>query len=185
MSSKHAGLGGLIAVCALLVACAEGRPPPSSVEPIATIQDLMAAEVDAAADRIWDSVGSVITKDGTTDRQPRTDADWKAVRNDAIILVEATNLLETPRRRVAAVGNLTEDSNTAGVEQPKDIQAAIDADPARFRAAATVLRVAAKQALQAIDGRDPATLIEAGGNIDAACEACHLVYWYPHSPRPP
>ena len=34
-------------------------------------------------------------------------------------------------------------------------------------------------ALDAIDAKDPNRLLEVGGEIDEACEACHLVYWYP------
>jgi hypothetical protein len=145
----------------------------------------MAAEVDASADRIWASVGTIITANGTVDRQPRSAAEWKAVRADAIILVEATSLLVTPGRRVAASGRQTEDAEIPGIETAQHIQAAIDADPARFAAAAAVLRSAAIDALRAIDAKDPAALVTAGGNMDAACEACHLIYWYPHSPRPP
>jgi hypothetical protein len=33
--------------------------------------------------------------------------------------------------------------------------------------------------LDAIDAKDSARLFEVGGEIDEACEACHLVYWYP------
>jgi hypothetical protein len=35
------------------------------------------------------------------------------------------------------------------------------------------------QALEAIDAKDAKRLLDVGGDIDAACEACHLVYWYP------
>jgi hypothetical protein len=35
--------------------------------------------------------------------------------------------------------------------------------------------------LDAIDAKDPQRLFDVGGEIDEACEACHLVYWYPPS----
>jgi hypothetical protein len=168
-----------------LTACLSTKALAPPFEAIATIQDIMTAEVDPSADHLWASVSTVSTAAGTEENQPRTPAEWKAVRSDAITLIEATNLLLLPNRHVAAPGTRTEDANIPGIESPQSIRAAIDSDPARFIAAALLLRAASVQALQAIDRKDPAALTEAGGEIDAACEACHLIYWYPHSPRPP
>jgi cytochrome c556 len=42
-----------------------------------------------------------------------------------------------------------------------------------------VLRDASLQALSAIDSKNATALLEAGGTIDAACEACHMTFWYP------
>lgn len=33
--------------------------------------------------------------------------------------------------------------------------------------------------LAAIDAKDADRLFQLGGEIDAACEACHVVFWYP------
>jgi hypothetical protein len=101
-----------------------------------------------------------------------------------VILIEGATLLAVPTRRVAVPGGATEDSAIPGIERPENIQKAIDIDRASFVRAAVQLRDAGIAALRAIDQRDPQGLIEAGGNLDAACEACHLKYWYPHSPRP-
>ena len=46
--------------------------------------------------------------------------------------------------------------------------------------ATNLLSMAGLQALAAIDARNPQALLEAGGAIDAACEACHVTYWYPN-----
>jgi cytochrome c556 len=46
------------------------------------------------------------------------------------------------------------------------------------------LHSTATQALEAIDRRDSEALLQAGGEIDAACEACHLTYWYPNQKVP-
>jgi hypothetical protein len=85
---------------------------------------------------------------------------------------------------VARPGRATEDSAIPGIESPENIQKAIDIDRASFVGAAMRLRDAGIMALKAIEQRNPQRLIEAGGDLDAACEACHLKYWYPHSPRP-
>jgi hypothetical protein len=152
--------------------------------PEATIQELMATRIDPAADALWASVSTVITAAGVQEKQPRTEAEWQTVRRHAVTLIEGAHLLATPTRRVAVPGGTTEDSAIPGIERPENIQKAIDADRASFVRAAMRLRDAGTAALRAVDQRNPQRLVEAGGDLDAACEACHLKYWYPHSPRP-
>jgi len=153
--------------------------------PVATIQDLMLNQVDPSADLLWASVSTVISSAGTEEKQPRTPAEWLTVRQYAVTLIEAGNLLLIPHRQVAQSGKKTDDADIPGIESPEHMQRAIDANPAHFRNAALALRAAAVKALAAIDAKNPEALTEAGGDLDAACEACHLRYWYPHSPRPP
>jgi hypothetical protein len=149
-----------------------------------TIQELMATQIDPSADALWASVSTVITTTGVQEKQPRTEVEWRTVRRQALMLIQGATLLAGPSRRVAVPEAATEDSAIPGIETPENIQKAIDADRASFVMAAVRLRDAAIEALRAVDQRDPQGLIEAGGNLDAACEACHLKYWYPHSPRP-
>ena len=118
------------------------------------------------------------------ERRPRTAAEWQTVRRYAVALIEGANLLALPPHRVTMPGRTTEDSAIPGIETPENIQKAIDIDRASFVSAAVRLRVAGTAILTAIDQRNPPRMIEAGGDLDAACEACHLKYWYPHSPRP-
>jgi len=46
------------------------------------------------------------------------------------------------------------------------------------------LQDAGLKALSAIEAKDTQGLMDAGGTIDEACEACHVTYWYPHQNRP-
>ena len=174
---------GSSAGAAAVTSAARANHGPALV-PAATIQELMAAQVDPSADLLWASVSTVITAAGTEEKQPRTEAEWQTVRRYAVTLVEGANLLAVPGRRVAASGGKTEDSTIPGIERPENIQKAIDADPASFVTAAVRLRDAGLKAVTAIDQRNAQGLVEAGGDLDSACEACHLKYWYPHSPRP-
>src|SRR5712675_433861 len=185
----------LVAVAAVLclVGCtkedttAAGKAVGASDSPIritATIQDLMDAEVDPAADFLWGSVGFVSTKDGTEDKRPRTDKDWDTVRNQAIILIEATNLLVLPGRIVATAGSKLDPSEVAGFLDPKDIQKAIDANQPAFVNLAHGLHDAAAEILKAIDAKDVPRMDAAGEKLDAACEACHRTFWYPNAPEP-
>ena len=159
------------------------RAAPSETEgpPVtATIQDLMEGQIDPAADALWDSVAYIATQSGTLDKRPRSDAEWAAVRREALILIEATKLLSMPGREVRP------DSAVAGVGEltTAEIRTRIAASRAGFVQLAGGLRRAGLEALAAIDAKDPERLIDAGSTIDAACEACHVVYWYPNQQRP-
>lgn len=144
----------------------------------------MVAIVDPSADALWDSVSSETTKAGIEEKQPRSDAEWQAVRHHAIALVEAGNLLLIEGRPVTHGGKKTEDAHVPGILPADDIARAIAADRAAFGARARELQDAAGQALSAIEARDPVRLLAAGGAIDQACERCHLSYWYPNTARP-
>ena len=145
----------------------------------ATIQDLMNGQIDPSADALWDSVAFITTEAGTEDRQPRTDAQWKTVRTNAIMLIEATNLLSMAGRRVA----ITDSPVGLGELRPAEIQQRVDANHDGFVQFARVLQTAGLKALAAIDAKDPQGLMDAGGAIDEACEACHVAYWYPNQNR--
>ena len=176
-----------LAACTKEDTAQSAKPGGASDSPIritATIQDLMDAEIDPAADFLWGSVGFVSTKDGTEDKRPRTDKDWDTVRNQAIILIEATNLLVLPGRIVATAGSKLDPSEVAGIEDPKDIQKAIDANQRGFIGYAHGLYDAAAEILKAIDAKDVARMDAAGERLDAACEACHRAFWYPNTPEP-
>jgi hypothetical protein len=175
-----AALASLLCALTPVASSAATRQPA----PDATIQELMTTRIDPAADALWASVSTVITAAGTQEKQPRTEAEWQTVRRYAVTLIEGANLLAVPTRRVTVPGGATEDSAIPGIERPESIQKAVDIDRASFVRAALQLRDAGIAALRAIDQRNPQRLIDAGGDLDAACEACHLKYWYPHSPRP-
>ena len=140
----------------------------------------MDQQVDPSADALWDAVAYIATLSGTEDRQPRTDAQWSAVRLHAVTLIEAMNLLRLPGRRVNDGKSAAGPGELSGVE----IQQRIDASPENFARFAGLLQAAGLRALAAIDARDAQGLMDAGGVIDEACEACHVTYWYPNQHRP-
>lgn len=145
----------------------------------ATVKDIMEAMVDPAADVLWDSVATIVTVKGTEERAPKTDQEWAAVRHNAIMLVEATNLIQIPGREVAKPG---EQSENPKVElQPEEIAILIGQDRQAWTALSNGLHEAAAEALKAIDSKNVQGLMNAGEKIDTACETCHLKYWYPIS----
>jgi hypothetical protein len=141
--------------------------------------------VDPSADTLWDSVAYIANTQGIEDRRPRTDDEWKAVRTSAITLIEAGNLLSMPGRRVAA------DTDAPGRAPPglgelshAEIQQRVLAGHDAFVQFAHNLQDAGLKALAAIEAKNPQGLMDAGGTIDEACEACHVTYWYPNQDRP-
>src|SRR5262249_49339770 len=95
-------LGGFLLLS--LCACSAQNPsplPPPSLEPVATLQELMQSEVDASADNIWDAVETTAGAGGEEHKQPRTDAEWQEVRRNAIVLIEAANLLTVEGRKLS------------------------------------------------------------------------------------
>ena len=174
-----AGGGALL----LAVACSspQSAAPPKPAQPefmvSGTIKDIMDGVVDPSADFLWESVATIVTKKGTEERRPRTDAEWKEVRRRAIALIEGPNLLIMEGRKVAKAG---EKSENPGIELgPEEIQQVIDADRTTFIQRAHALQDAGLKALAAIDKKDADALSDAGETIDEACEQCHLKYWYP------
>ena len=159
------------------------EPQPPQYMTTATIKDLMDSIVDPSADVVWDSVATVVTANGTEERAPRTDEEWAKVRQGAIRLVEAHNLLVVPGRLVARPH---EKSLAPGVElEPEEMQALIDKDRDKWNKRAKALHDASLQVLQAIDAKNVGALTDLGERIDNACENCHLAYWYPNQVLPP
>jgi hypothetical protein len=182
----------LVAFILPLAACNQEAAPamasaPAAESPFrvtATIQDLMDSEVDPAADFLWASVGFVATQKGVQDKEPRTDTEWAAVRHNALTLIEATNLLVMEGRRVADESKPLDEEEKGGIEDPKEIQKAIEANRAAFINFAHGLHDAGMEMLRAIDKKDVAAMGAAGEKLDAACEQCHRTFWYPNAVEP-
>jgi hypothetical protein len=188
----------MVATLLLAGACSESAPltglersPPdptaagtsslgSRFEITATIRELMDYMVDPAADGLWNSVAIVYTQTGVDRRQPRTDDEWKAVRGQAVALMESMNLLVMDSRHAAPAGTLPGD----GELTPAEIDQRISANRAVFGEFAQGLRAASEKALMAIDKKDAEGLFDVGGEIDKACEACHVTFWYPDQTVP-
>src|SRR5207237_3685968 len=79
---------------------------PSTGRPVATIQDLMLAIVDPSSDVVFEAVSTTISIRGEETKAPKNDHEWAVVRNNALTLVEAGNLLMMPGRLVASPATL-------------------------------------------------------------------------------
>jgi len=156
--------------------------PQAEYRTTATVKDIMDALVDPGSDYIWDSVETVVSAKGTVEKAPHTDEEWKQVRNHALMLLEATNLLQIPGRHVAKAGEKADDPK---VElSPDQIEEAINKDRGAWIKYAHGLHDATMEAFKAIEAKDSEGLLNAGDGIDNACEKCHLQYWYPNERKP-
>ncbi len=174
-------LSAALAAC-LLTAC---KPAPEAAwlhpDPEAlTIQQVMTTKVDPSADALWGAVATIETAAGVEVRQPRTDADWKGLRQQALAIVEGAKLLQTPRR--VSEGGALDDGAPPGARTTQQIQQDIARDRQGFIKAAQGLEASARQTLAAIDAKSVPSLLTATAQLDAVCDVCHEKYWFPHSP---
>jgi hypothetical protein len=171
----------IAALLCLTNGCSRPAPPAPELAPVATIRELMGSIIDPSADFLFETIVQIVDEKGIIDKTPKNDEEWSEVRRHALILLEAPNLLISAGRKVARPG---EKAAFPEVElQPEQIQKKIDDDPASFVRRARKLQDAAALALKTIDARDKEALFRALGDVDKACETCHLHYWYPNDKR--
>ena len=106
----------------------------------------MAHVMDPAADRIWESVGTIITKEGTFEKAPANDDEWNAVKAGAITLVESGNLLLIPAR-------------TGGSDE--------------WVSLAQAMITQSKRAIKAAEDHDREATFNIGADIYESCVNCH------------
>ena len=136
-----------VGLCAIF-GCGEAPGPPFKLQ--ASVKELMVSIVDPAADVLWGSVGTVISEEGVDEWYPKTDEEWAAVRNSAVVIMESGNLL--------MMGDRARD-NGVWMELARGM---IDAGAA---------------ALEAAESRDPDAVFAVGEEIYVACDRCHGLYW--------
>jgi len=197
-------LAAAVSIGLLAGSAAQSQPPalkdkpaakPAPAKPVASkkpdangyiaqfsIEEIMESIVMPAAQAIWDAVAVDVTEKGTIEKKPQTEEDWEKLRWQAVTLVEATNLVVVPGRKAAHPGAKSE--NPGAELEPEQIQELLDKQRPAFIAHAHVLHEAAMEALRAIDARNIDGISDAGGTIDAACESCHLQFWYPNQQTP-
>jgi hypothetical protein len=136
----------------------------SASRPLATLKEIMTSVVDPNIDPIWNSVATINTKDGVEEKQPKTDEEWKVLKDHAITLLEVPNLLVIEGRKVA-VDNVVATAGSAELS-PEHVQLGIEANRQDFNQHAHNLQDAIQQVIIAIDAKNPEELVRAGGQVD-------------------
>lgn len=171
----------LLAV-AVLAACGGGGPGPDpgpepDFQPTATVEELMRAVIDPAADAVWDAVVITSTLEGVERQVPDGDDDWRDLEHHAVRLMEAGNLLQIEGRPVAAADSVSE---LPGIDlEPADIAIRMTEQYGAWLRSARELHDAGLIVLNAARARSVDAILESGDRLDAACESCHSRFWYP------
>ena len=119
---------------------------------VATVRQVMDGIVAPAAEKVFDSVATIVTVAGTEERQPRTEAEWSLVGANAAALIEAGNLL--------MMGDRLKDED-------------------EWIAMTRAMMDAAAISLKATEARDVEALLNSGEAINASCDTCHMKYQTP------
>src|SRR5437588_6451353 len=152
----------LTSTLVFLAACTAKQPEQAvqqegDFRPTATVKDIMDSLVDPGSDVLWDSVETIVSAKGTEEKAPHTDEEWKNVRNHAIMLLEATNLLLVPGRHVAKPGEKADDPKVELA--PEQIETLINQDRAAWIKFAHGLHDATMESMKAIQKKDPRSLL--------------------------
>ena len=110
--------------------------------------------IDPSSKVVFGAVASIVTEQGEENVQPRSDDEWNNVRNNAVIVLEAGNLLMLEGR-----------------PRPSLVQDVTD-----WNAKARAMSAAARSAIEATDVKDPEALFAASGDIYQTCTDCHAKY---------
>jgi len=143
-----------------------------------SIDEMMEAIVMPTADAIWKAVQVDLTEKGEVKTAPTTDEAWLALRHQAVTLASVTNLLMIPGLKVNK--NPASTKHGEGELSPVEITKLHKAQMPAFAAHAKALHAVAMNVIAAIDKRDLDGISDAGGEMDAVCEACHTQFWYPN-----
>jgi hypothetical protein len=178
-------LGALASSCSAPKAPQAAAPAPprqelwGDLKPVVSVKELMRDFIDPASDYIFDAVGIVDNTKGTTETQPKTDAEWDKIRAGGVMLAEGASLLKVPRP-FAPDGDVNNSTGPDPEElSPTQIKAKLDKDPVLWNAKIEALRNVGLEVLEIVKRKDAKELWDAADNLDHACESCHVAYWYP------
>lgn len=133
----------------LSITSCNSQPSAGALPPFDTtlsVKELMASILDPNADVVWESVGTIVTKEGEFEKAPQTDEEWNEIRAAAVTLVESGNLLLLPTRT---------GGNTDWVTRTQAMIAQ------------------SKLMVKAIDERNKEAVFNVGADLYDSCVACH------------
>jgi hypothetical protein len=141
-----------------------------------SVRDLMKNLIDPNARELWRGVSYVRTEQGVVETIPQTQGDWDALRANAIALIEGSNALMLPGRRMD-VSTMVEAAPDFQFTPQEIEQLRID-DPDSWVINLQAMQDAVLQTLEKIDRKDILGFTERAAVINESCETCHAQYWY-------
>lgn len=168
-----------------LASCSPAKAPPTP-HPVAAVplQLLLTTMVTPASEDIWNLPPVIADPDAAKTAKPEDlDAAWANVRRGAVALVEVSNLIALEGRTIVPAGVKIAREGEEGNLRATEIQALFVSKRPELLSAANGLQAASLKVLAAADKRDGDALLDAGGKVEEACEACHQTFWYPNAPK--
>lgn len=163
---------GMVAMTGLPLLAADQKPP--------TLHEAMKNVVAVQTQVVWDVSNDATDEDGNPDGSKLKPADWQKIASAARRVSEVAKRYagEGPIV-VVAPGQKIDGEGTANAWGGKEVQRAIDANPAAFRAFSGQMGTAMDRIVTATGKRDAKALADVAGSLDQVCESCHMAFWYP------
>jgi cytochrome c556 len=163
-----------LAVCAAVHA-ADTKPVAST-----TLHEAMKNVVAVQTQIVWDVSNEASNDAGEPDASKLKPADWAKIANAAMKVSQvAQAYAQEGPVVVARPGQKIDGEGTPNAWGAKQVQGAIEKNPAAFRAFASQLKVAMDGVVASTRSKNAAKLAEASGTLDQICENCHTQFWYP------
>ena len=122
---------------------------PLATPPVATVLELMDGIVSPAAGVVYDSVATIVDKDGVHETRPKNDREWANVAGNAAALIEASELLKMEGRA---------------------------RDQADWVTISTAMGTAAAEIRAAAQKQDAEGILGGGERLNNSCDNCHRKY---------
>ena len=122
---------------------------PPAAPPVATVLELMDGIVSPAAQVVYDSVATIVDKEGVKETRPKNDREWARVAGNAASLIEASELLKMEGRAKAGDD---------------------------WTMIATAMGTAAAEVRAAAQKKDADGILGAGEKLNNSCDNCHRKY---------
>jgi len=126
---------------------AAGGPP--AAPPVATVLEVMDGIVSPASGVVYDSVATIVDKEGVKETRPKNDREWAKVAGNAAALIEASELLKVEGRA---------------------------RDSADWVTIATAMGTAAAEVRAAAQKKDADGILAGGERLNNSCDNCHRKY---------
>ena len=170
----------LSGVAVIMIAGCETTPPAAqaTADGAVDVRQAMIDGVNPAALAIWDVGNNDIGEQGQPDVSKLDVPALARLREAAQTLGTYAELMGEARVLKASGPDLVGGRLPEGIASREQIQAAIDADPAGFRAYSKAMGAEADGILSAIQAGDRASVASRVASFDGACQSCHERYWY-------
>ena len=170
----------LSGVAVIMIAGCETTPPAAqaTTDGAVDVRQAMIDGVNPAALAIWDVGNGAIDEQGQPDVSKLDVPALARLREAAQTLGTYAELMGEARVLKASGPDLVGGRLPEGIASREQIQAAIDADPAGFRAYSKAMGAEADGILAAIQAGDRASVASRVASFDGACQSCHERYWY-------